>query len=83
MGMRNQTHRLHRSGGTSLPALEMEEGPWQPSTPHRGATPPEVKQRAVQLVLKTRKQNGERHGVVSAIARQLDVGSETLRHWVR
>ena len=45
--------------------------------------PSEVKQRAVQLVLKTMEQNGERHGVVSRIARQLDVGPETLRHWVR
>jgi transposase-like protein len=26
---------------------------------------------------------GERHGVVSRIARQLDIGVETLRHWAR
>ena len=45
--------------------------------------PPEVKQRAVQLVLSTIEQQGERHGVVSRIARQLDVGPETLRHWIR
>jgi transposase len=45
--------------------------------------PPEVKERAVQLVLTTMDQNGERHGVVSRIARQLDIGPETLRHWVR
>jgi transposase len=45
--------------------------------------PPEVKQRAVELVLKTMEQDGERHGVVSRIARQLDIGPETLRHWVR
>jgi hypothetical protein len=37
--------------------------------------PPEVKERAVQLVLTTIDQNGERHGVVSRIARQLDIGS--------
>src|SRR2546423_2622199 len=42
--------------------------------------PPEVKERAVQLVLSTIEQQGERHGVVSRIARQLDVGPETLRH---
>ena len=41
--------------------------------------PPEVKQRAVQLVATTIEQQGERHGVVSRIARQLDVGPETLR----
>jgi transposase len=45
--------------------------------------PPEVKDRAVQLVLTTSDQNGERYGVVSRIARQLDIGPETLRHWVR
>src|SRR6266542_2667161 len=45
--------------------------------------PAEVKQRAVQLVLITIEQRGERHGVVSRIARQLDVGPETLRHWIR
>ncbi|MGH2577175.1 MAG: IS3 family transposase [Actinomycetota bacterium] len=45
--------------------------------------PPEVKARAIQLVLTTIEQQGERHGVVSRIARQLDIGPETLRHWVR
>jgi transposase len=45
--------------------------------------PPEVKERAIQLVLATMQQHGERHGVVSRIARQLDIGPETLRHWVR
>jgi putative transposase len=45
--------------------------------------PPEVKERAIQLVLATMQQQGERHGVVSRIARQLDIGPETLRHWVR
>lgn len=45
--------------------------------------PPKVKQRAVQLVRTTMEQNGERHGVVSRIARQLDVGPEIPRHRVR
>ena len=46
--------------------------------------PPEVKDRAVQLVRTTiNQQNGERFGVVSRIARQLDIGAETLRTWVR
>ena len=45
--------------------------------------PPEVKQRAVQLVLSTIEQQGERDGVVSRIARQLNVGPETLRHWIQ
>jgi len=45
--------------------------------------PTEVKQRAVQLVATTIEQQGERHGVVSRIARQLDIGQETLRNWIR
>jgi len=45
--------------------------------------PPEVKRRAVELVTGAMEQNGERYGVVSRIVRQLDIGSETLRHWVR
>ena len=45
--------------------------------------PSEVKERAVQLVFTAMDQQGERHGVVSHIARQLDIGPETLRHWVR
>lgn len=45
--------------------------------------PPEVKERAVSLVLTTVQQQGERHGVVTRIARQLDIGPETLRTWVR
>jgi transposase len=45
--------------------------------------PPEVKQRAIRLVATTIEQQGERYGVVSRIARQLDIGPETLRHWIR
>jgi transposase len=45
--------------------------------------PSEVKERAIQLVLTTMEQQGERHGVVSRVARQLDIGPETLRHWIR
>lgn len=45
--------------------------------------PPEVKQRAIELVFAAIEQTGERHGHVSRIARQLDISPETLRHWVR
>jgi transposase len=45
--------------------------------------PPEVKQRAVELVLSAMAEQGEHYGVVSRIARQLAIGPETLRHWVR
>jgi transposase len=45
--------------------------------------PPEVKERAVALVFSAIETSGKRHGHVSRIARQLDIGPETLRHWVR
>lgn len=35
--------------------------------------PPEVNERAVQLVLTTMQQQGGRHGIITRIARQLDI----------
>ena len=45
--------------------------------------PPAVRQRAIELVFAAIDSSGERHGHVTRIARQLDIGPETLRHWVR
>jgi transposase-like protein len=45
--------------------------------------PPEVRERAVALVFSAMEFTGERHGQVTRIARQLDIGPETLRQWVR
>ncbi len=45
--------------------------------------PPEVRHRAVRLVLEATRETGEHHGHVTRIARQLDIGPETLRKWVR
>lgn len=47
--------------------------------------PPELKERAVRLVLETiEQQGGQRYGVITKIADQLGIGSaETLRNWVR
>ena len=45
--------------------------------------PPEVKKRAVDLVLTTFAESGERHGVIARVAKRLDVGDATLRTWVR
>ena len=45
--------------------------------------PPELKERAVRMVLETIEQTGERQGVITRIARQLGVGTETLRYWVK
>lgn len=44
---------------------------------------PELKERAVRLVLQLRAETGEKHGSVKRIADQLDVGVESLRGWVR
>ncbi len=46
--------------------------------------PPELKDRAVRMVLETiQQQSGVRYGVVVRVADQLGVGRETLRNWVR
>ena len=45
--------------------------------------PPELRERAVRMVHEAiRAANGERHGVVTRVARQLGIGTESLRNWV-
>ena len=43
--------------------------------------PPELRGRATRMVLEI-FETGERHGVIGRVARQLGVGTETLRNWV-
>ena len=45
--------------------------------------PQEVRERAVRLVFELRKENGSRRGAVAKVARQLGIGDEALRKWVR
>jgi transposase len=45
--------------------------------------PPELKERAVRMVLDLRQADPGDHGVMSRVARQLGVGTESLRLWVR
>lgn len=45
--------------------------------------PPELRRRPVRMVEETINETGERHGVVTRVAVQLGLGSETLRHWVK
>ncbi len=46
--------------------------------------PLELRERAVRMVREAIAQaGGERHGVVTRVAIQLGMGSETLRHWVK
>jgi transposase len=44
--------------------------------------PPELKQRAIRMVLESFDRGDERQGTVTRIARQLDIGPESLRRWV-
>jgi transposase len=51
--------------------------------PSQKRYPPELKARAIRMVLETIAETGERQGVVVRIARQLGIGTETLRTWVK
>ena len=44
--------------------------------------PDELRERAVRMVLEVRRETGERHGTITRVARELGVGSESLRSWV-
>jgi transposase len=45
--------------------------------------PDELKERAVKMVLELRRDDPGDHGVINRVARQLGVGSESLRNWVK
>ena len=51
------------------------------SHPAQKRYPPELRGRATRMVLEI-FETGERHGVIGRVARQLGVGTETLRNWV-
>jgi transposase len=45
--------------------------------------PDELRERAVRMVLEIRRETGESHGVITREAKELGVGTESLRGWVR
>ncbi len=45
--------------------------------------PQEMRDRAVRMVQETIEQQGERYGAVGRVARQLGIGPESLRNWLR
>ena len=45
--------------------------------------PPELKERAVRMVGELRHADPNDQGVISRVARQLGVGTESLRQWVK
>ncbi|HEY1739537.1 MAG TPA: transposase, partial [Acidimicrobiia bacterium] len=44
--------------------------------------PPELRERAVRMVLDTFERDGNRFGVITRIARELGIGDQSLRTWV-
>ena len=44
--------------------------------------PPELKERAIRMVLDSYDRGDQRQGLVTRIARQLDIVPESLRKWV-
>ena len=53
------------------------------SHPSQHRYPPEIRERAVRMVREALKESSRSHGVVTRVAGQLGLGSETLRKWVR
>jgi transposase len=45
--------------------------------------PAELKERAVKIVLDLQRQDPGDHGAITRVSRQLGVGSESLRVWVK
>ena len=45
--------------------------------------PPELKERAVRMVVDLQHEDPGDHGVIGRVARQLGVGTESLRLWVK
>ena len=53
------------------------------TNPSQKRYPIELKERAVKLVLELRREDPDDHGVINRVSRQLGVGSESLRNWVK
>ena len=53
------------------------------SHPSQRRYPPEMRERAVRMVAETIAEQGERHGAVTRVARELGIDTESLRTWLR
>src|SRR5260370_42294839 len=51
--------------------------------PSQRRYPPELRERAVRMVRAAIAEGGESFGVVTRVARQLGIGVESLRNWVK
>src|SRR5215212_1495396 len=84
--LRPQTTQRTVLGFLEAPSLGREDGAMADSRgthPSQRRYPPELRDRAVRMVLETFEQTGTRTGVITRIARQLGIGTESLRSWVR
>jgi transposase len=52
-------------------------------SPSQRRYPPEIKERAVRLVVELKREDPADHNVISRVARQLNVGAESLRTLVK
>ena len=53
------------------------------SHPAQKRYPPELRDRAVRMVLEARRADPQDHSAISRVARQLGIGVESLRVWVK
>ncbi len=51
--------------------------------PSQRRYPVELRERAVRMVCEATAEGGESFGVVTRVARQLEIGPESLRNWVK
>jgi transposase len=79
MSSLSELHRFHDTPWKD----EVQVGSIERSASGARRYPPELRARAVRMVWEVMEQSGEPFGVITRIARQLDVGSESLRKWVR
>jgi transposase len=52
-------------------------------SPTQRRYPPELRERAVRMVREAVAENGESFGVITRVGRQLGIGAESLRAWVK
>ncbi len=53
------------------------------NSPFQRRYPPEIRERAVRMVREAIAESGERVGAVTRVARQLGIGPESLRNWLK
>ncbi len=53
------------------------------NSPFQRRYPPEMRERAVRMVREAIAESGEHVGAVTRVARQLGIGPESLRNWVK